>query len=56
MVNSGYLYLHTDKGTEFYNRNDAAMLRRIGSVHFSTENENLKAWMVERFIVQPAIE
>ena len=55
MVNSGYLDLHTDKGMEFYNRNDAAMLRRKGIVRFLTENENIKAWMVERFIVQPDI-
>ena len=49
MVSSGYLYLHTDKGTEFYNRNVATMLRRKGVAHYSTENENIKAGMVERF-------
>ena len=47
MVSSGYLYLHTDKGTEFYNRNVATMLRRKGVDHYSTEN--IKAGMVERF-------
>ena len=30
MADSGNLYLHTDKGTEFYNRNVAAMLRKNG--------------------------
>ena len=49
MVSSGYLCLHTDKGTEFHNRNVATMLRRKGSVHYSTDNENIKAGMVERF-------
>ena len=49
MVSSGYLYLHTDKGIEFYNRNVATMLRRKGVVLYSTENENIKAGMVERF-------
>ena len=49
MVGNGYLYLHTDKGTEFYNRNVASMLSRKGVVHYSTENENIKAGMVERF-------
>ena len=48
MVASGYLYLHTDKGTEFYNKNVASMLRRKGIVHYLTENENIKAGMVER--------
>ena len=41
--------LMTDKGTEFYNRNFATILRRKGIMHYSTENENIKAGMVERF-------
>ena len=49
MVDSGYFYLHTDKVTEFHNNNVAAMLRRKGIVHYSTENENIKTGMVERF-------
>ena len=48
MLIGGYLYLHTDKGTEFYNRNEASMMRRKGIVHYSTEKENIKAGMVER--------
>ena len=42
-------YLHTDKGTEEYNKNVATMLSQKGIVHYSTENENIKAGMVERF-------
>ena len=49
MVTSGYPYLHTDKGTEFSNRNVATMLKRKGIVHYSTENGTIKAVIVEMF-------
>ena len=43
------LYLHTEKGTEFYNTDVATMFRRKGIAHYSTENENIKAGIIESF-------
>ena len=44
-----YHSLQTDKGKEFYNARVAETLRRHGVKHFSTENETIKASIVERF-------
>ena len=41
--------LQTDKGKEFYNARVAATLRRHGVDHFSTEDDVVKASLVERF-------
>ena len=41
--------LQTDKGKEFYNEKVASLLRRRDIKHFSTENETIKASIVERF-------
>ena len=41
--------LQTDKGKEFYNSQVEKTLDRFGVRHFSTENENVKASLVERF-------
>lgn len=43
------LYLQTDKGKEFYNVHVAAVLKEYNTIHFSTENDNIKASIVERF-------
>ena len=43
------LYLQTDKGKEFYNAQVASVLNKYNIVHFSTENDNIKASIVERF-------
>ena len=45
----GYEKLQTDKGTEFRNARVAAFLRDEGMSWFSTENEVVKASLVERF-------
>ena len=45
----GYLFLHTDKGTEFYNRFVRKVVSDLGITHYSTENDNIKAGVVERF-------
>ena len=41
--------LQTDKGKEFYNDKVGSVLRRRHIKHFSTENETVKASIVERF-------
>lgn len=41
--------LQTDKGKEFYNRDVKSVLKEFGVDHFSTENEQMKASIVERF-------
>ena len=43
------LYLQTDKGKEFYNFRVANVLSKHNIIHFSTENDNIKASIVERF-------
>ena len=43
------LYLQTDKGKEFYNASVANVLTKHNVIHFSTENDNIKASIVERF-------
>ena len=42
-------YLQTDKGKEFFNAQVEKTLDRFNVHHFSTENENVKASLVERF-------
>ena len=49
ILEKGYLFLHTDKGTEFFNSNVRSVTSRLGVQHYSTENDNIKAGMVERF-------
>ena len=49
MVARGYIYLHTDKGKQFYIRSVSDMLRVKGILHHSTENKNIKAGNVESF-------
>lgn len=44
-----YRLLQTDKGKEFYNQRVSSVLKTHGTKHFSTENEDLKASIVERF-------
>ena len=44
-----YFALQTDKGKEFYNKHVEALLKRRNIKHFSVENDNIKASMVERF-------
>ena len=41
--------LQTDKGKEFYNAKVSKILQKHGVEHFSTENETIKASIVERF-------
>ena len=41
--------MQTDKGKEFYNRRVQEVLRAHNVDHFSSENENIKASIVERF-------
>ena len=41
--------LQTDKGKEFYNNAVGTLLRCRGVTHFSSENETVKASLVERF-------
>ncbi len=45
---TSYRFLQTDKGREFYNPQVSIMLERLGVHHFSSENENIKASVVER--------
>jgi transposase InsO family protein len=40
--------LQTDKGKEFFNKHVAKMLERRGIKHYSSENETIKASLVER--------
>ena len=42
-------YLQTDKGKEFFNGQVSKTLDRFNVRHFATENENVKASIVERF-------
>ena len=44
-----YMYLQTDKGKEFYNETVRQLLQSKGIKHFSSENETIKASIVERF-------
>ena len=44
-----YMYLQTDKGKEFYNETVRHLLQSKGIKHFSSENETIKASIVERF-------
>jgi hypothetical protein len=46
---SGYKKLQTDKGTEFRNARVRAFLQEEGTRWFSSENEVIKASLVERF-------
>ena len=41
--------LQTDKGKEFYNGKVASILEKFNVDHFSSENETIKASLVERF-------
>ena len=41
--------LQTDKGKEFYNKSVRKLLERLAINHFSTENDDIKASIVERF-------
>lgn len=41
--------LQTDKGKEFLNVEVQQMMKKVGVKHFTTENENIKASIVERF-------
>ena len=43
-----YRFVQTDKGREFYNPQVSGVMEKLGAHHFSTENENLKATVVER--------
>src|SRR3984885_3900218 len=42
-------HLQADKGTEFLNRNFQALLRKNGIAFYTSENEDIKASVVERF-------
>ena len=44
-----YRYLQTDKGKEFYNAKVKSVLEIKNITHFSTENDDIKASIVERF-------
>lgn len=41
--------LQTDKGKEFYNSSVKTLLKKLHIRHFSTENDDIKASIVERF-------
>ena len=43
-----YRFVQTDKGREFYNPQVSGVMEKLDAHHFSTENENLKAAVVER--------
>ena len=43
-----YRFVQTDKGREFYNPQVSGVMEKLDAHHFSTENENLKATVVER--------
>ena len=47
--NKDYTLLQTDKGKEFDNAEVAKVLREVGVRRFTTENETIKASIVERF-------
>ena len=49
LLNTSYFALQTDKGKEFYNSTVQTLLKRNGVKHFSSENETIKASLVERF-------
>jgi hypothetical protein len=49
MLAEGFLFLHTDKGREFYNNRVKVVLKNLQVIHYSTENDNIKAGTVERF-------
>ena len=44
-----FRYLQTDKGKEFYNSDVRGVLKSSSIHHFSTENETIKASIIERF-------
>lgn len=44
-----FFALQTDKGKEFYNDKVASLLKRNNVKHFSAENDDIKASLVERF-------
>lgn len=46
---NSYRVMQTDKGKEFYNSDVNQLLREKNIKHFSTENETIKASIVERF-------
>ena len=43
------LYLQTDKGKEIYNASVANVLSKHNVINFSTEYDNIKAFIAERF-------
>ena len=49
LKNKHYRYLQTDKGKEFYNTDVTQKLKHFNIKLFSTENEVIKASIVERF-------
>lgn len=49
LMDSAVQALQTDKGKEFYNSDVRRILDRFGINHFSSENDNIKASIVERF-------
>ena len=49
LVQSSPKTLQTDKGKEFYNSQVSRVLDQLGITLFSSENENIKASVVERF-------
>jgi hypothetical protein len=49
LTEQSFAKLQTDKGTEFYNEQVRRVLRREGVELFSSENETIKASLVERF-------
>lgn len=49
LMETGADFLQTDKGKEFYNVSVSRVLDRFKVKHFSTENETIKASIVERF-------
>ena len=44
-----FRYLHTDRGSEFYNVNVKKFLKEKKIKHFSTYNDEMKASIIERF-------
>ncbi len=44
-----FRFMHTDRGTEFYNKYVKDMLKKNNIQHFSTFNDEMKASIVERF-------
>ena len=41
--------IQTDKGTEFLNSNVQGLFKELGIHHYTSENEDIKAAVVERF-------